>query len=75
MGGKKAPAGQVPVNKGNKNPTKDAGVTPVNPIEDEIPPNGEGESDTDALSNLPTDGESESENGGSGEVDDDPGEQ
>ena len=50
-------------------------MTPVNPIEDEMPPSGEGESDTDDLSNLPTDGESESENGGSGEIDDGPGEQ
>ena len=75
VGGKKAPAGQPPTNKGKKNPAKDAGVTPMNPIEDEMPPNEDGESDTDALSNLPTDGESESENGESREVDDNPGKQ
>ena len=62
-GYKKAPAGQPPVNKGKKNPTKDSGVTSVNPVEDEIIPSRDGESDIDALSHLPTDKESESWDG------------
>ena len=54
VGGKKNPTGQPPVNKGKKNPAKDTGAASINPVEgDEDPPENE-DSDTDALSHLPT---------------------
>ena len=74
-GGKETPTGQPSGSKGKKNPTKDAGVTTLDPVEEDLIPSRDGESDVDALSHLPTDEGSGSENEGSADANTDLGEQ
>ena len=74
-GGTKKPAAQPPANKGKKSPAKDQGTASVNLVEEGSGPSESGGSDTDALSHLPTDEESGAEDKGTGEVNDDTGDQ
>ena len=59
----------APGNKGKKNPPKNPGTTSVNPIEDDGESTDSGGNDTDALSHLPTDEDSEGGDNGPGEAD------
>ena len=74
-GEKNPPTGQPSGSKGKKNPTKDAGVATVDPEEEDSMPSEDGESDIDALSHLPTDEGTGSENEDSADANVDPGEQ
>lgn len=59
----------APGNKGKKNPPKNPGVTSVNPVEDDGESTDSGGNDTDALSHLPTDEDSEGGDNEPGEAD------
>ena len=67
-GGRNKPAPPNSGNKGGKNPAKNPGPTTVNPIEGDNESTGSDGNDTDALSHLPTDDESEPENPGAGKA-------
>ena len=66
--GNKGGNNPVPGNKGGKNPTKNPGPTAVNPVEEDKESTDSDGNDTDALSHLPTDDESEPENSGAGDA-------
>ena len=74
-GGKNKPAPPAPGNKGGKNPNKNPGPTSVNPVEGDNESTDSDGNNTDALSHLPTDDESGTEDQGTGEVNGDTGEQ
>ena len=74
-GGKNKQAPPAPGNKGGKNPNKNPGPTTVNPVEGDHESTDSDGNDTDALSHLPTDDESGTEDQGTGEVNGDTGEQ
>ena len=74
-GGKGKVAPSAPANKGKKNPVRDPKATTVNPVEENKEPSDSDANDTDALSHLPTDDESEPEDPGMGEVNEDPEQQ
>ena len=74
-GGKGKTAPPAPVNKGKKNPAKDSGKTSVNPVEKDEESTGSDGNDTDALSHLPTDEESGTEDEGPDKIDEDAKEQ
>ena len=74
-GGKGKTAPPVPANKGKKSPAKDLGITSMNPIEkDEGSTDSDG-NDIDALSHLPTDEESGTEDEGPDKINEDTEEQ
>ena len=74
-GGKNKQSPPAPGNKGGKNPNKNTGPTTVKPVEEDKESTDSDGNDTDALSHLPTDDESEPENPGTGDVNEDPEEQ
>ena len=63
-GGKAKAVPSAPANKGKENPAKDSGKTSVNPVEKDEESTGSDGNDTDALSHLPTDEESGTEDEG-----------
>ena len=75
MGGKGKTAPPAPVNKGKKSPAKDSGKTSVNPVEKDEESTGSDGNDTDALSHLPTDEESGTDDEGPDKIDEDAEEQ
>ena len=65
--GKNKAVPPAPGNKGKKNPPKNPGTATVNPIEEDEELTDSDGNDTDALSHLPTDEESEGGDNGTGE--------
>ena len=74
-GGKNKATPPIPVNKGKKNSPKDPGTASVNQIGEDEKSSEDEESDTDALSHLPTDDESGTEDKGGDDMNEDTGEQ
>ena len=75
VGGKTKTVSPAPVNKGGKNPAKNPGAISMNPVEEDKESTAGDGNDTDALSHLPTDEESGTEDEGPGEVNGDTEEQ